>query len=133
MKLTSENVQSVVLDCLYSDEEVQKIGHEKLKEQAAVAEGITRTFGFDPERLKKHEKDIEEMLLQLPETFLKSKGGGWSFLNAAIDKDGNQWGEHRSVEELMCLGLATKKVTIPMPKDMWGMFPGGVPYFTVEL
>lgn len=133
MKLTSENVQSVVLDCLYSDEEVAKIGHEVLKEKAAVAEGITRIFGFDPERLKKHEKDIEEMLLQLPETFLKTKGGGWSFLNACIDKDGNQWGEHRSVEELMCLGLATKKVTIPMPKDMWGMFPGGVPYFTVEM
>lgn len=133
MKLTSENVKNVVMDCLYSDEEVQKIGHEALKEKAAIARGITTNFGFDPERLKKHEKDIEEMLLQLPETFLKSKGGGWSFLNACIDKDGNQWGEHQSVEELMCLGLATKKVTIPMPREAWSMFPGGVPYFTVEL
>lgn len=64
-----------------------------------------------PAKLSKSElADLAElilaMLLELPEQFRQSGGGGWSFLNACDDRHGNQWtGLHRTMAMLFGLGL----------------------------
>lgn len=133
MKLNAANVQQVLMDCLFTDEELKELGGKDEAEKVAVkAEGVVSKFGFNPKKLEKHAPDIKSMLDQLPDPFKKSKGGGWSFLNACEDKDGVQWGEHRSIDELLCLGIATKQASILAPRDMWPMLPGGMPYIGVE-
>lgn len=126
MELTSENVETVLRDCLF-----EKDPSDLTK--AIIAEGIVNKFGFDPERVQRHEEDILSMLRQLPKEFLKSGGGGMSFLNACNRTDGVQWtGLHRRMDELFCLGMAIKKVQYCLPRNMWSVFPGGMPYLTVD-
>jgi hypothetical protein len=125
MFLTSENVNKTFIECLFKDDETT--------ENVVKAEGITMNVGFHPERLKKNEEKIQRMLLELPSEFMKSRGGGWSFLNATNNKDGHQWANfHKTMEELLLLGLATKKVEYLMAREYWKLFPGGLPYFAVN-
>ena len=104
MKLTSKNVTDIIRDCLWKPEEISS--PDTPPDNTVFGEGITMRMGFNPERLQEHKEDVRSMLLELPEDFLASKGGGWSFLNACVTKDGVQWGEHRNVEELILLGNA---------------------------
>lgn len=129
MKLTAENVRAVFKDCLYTDEEYTAIGSEAVYEQSVKVRGVVVKAGFNPVKIKKHKSEIRELLKQLPNEFSEENGGA-SFLNACVDSEGNQWGEHRSLDELMCLGEAAKLVSV-VPQIMWPMLPGGVPYFTV--
>lgn len=72
------------------------------------------------------------MCEQLPESFHESKGGGWSFLNMCEDKGGNQWsGTHKTMEQLLCLGMAMNKMKILLPREVWKIFPGGMPYVAI--
>jgi hypothetical protein len=54
-----------------------------------------------------------------------------SFLNACMTKDDNQWGEHQNMEQLLALGIAIGYARILLPRNMWSVLPGGVPYFSV--
>lgn len=123
-KLTAERVEAVFMDCLFRDGE-DTTAH-------VLANGITVTVGFHPGRLGGHKADIEEMLSQLPDPFMKSKGGGYSFLSACEDRNGVQWGQHRNMEQLFQLGIGIGKVICLMPRDMWSVLPGGMPYYVVE-
>jgi len=125
MKLTSRNVESVFMDCLFKDGE-DTTNHLK-------SEGITNSVGFHPERVDAHKSEIFEMLLSLPKEFHEKTGGGMSFLNACNDKRGEQWtGEHRIMEQLFLLGQASGKVECLMPREMWSVLPGGMPYYVVS-
>jgi hypothetical protein len=55
-----------------------------------------------------------------------------SFLNACVDKHGNHWGEHPSVEQLLVLGVAIGKIEYCLPREYWRALPGGVPYFMIK-
>ena len=124
MKLTSENVNSVFMDCLYKEGEDTT---EHIK-----AEGIMITVGFHPERLENHKDDIQAMLYCLPDDFQEDKGSGQSFLNACKDKDSKQWtGLHKRMEELFQLGIAAGLAKWKMPREMWRFFPGGMPYVVI--
>jgi hypothetical protein len=126
MKLTSENVTAIFLKCLYETTPEDT-------SEAVIAEGIVITVGFNPVKLKEHEKDICELLSQLPDAFHQSKGGGYTFLHMCQDKDGEQWTDlHQVQEQLLLLGLAIKKVNYCLPRDVWAALPGGVPYLTVK-
>jgi hypothetical protein len=122
-KLNAEAVSTIIKSCLFKEGE-DTANHVK-------AEGVVSAMGFHPDRLKAHAAQIGELLAELPEQFQADTGGGWSFLNACMDKDGNQWGEHRNIDELLMLGIATGQAKILMPRNMWSMFPGGMPYFVV--
>jgi len=124
MKLTSDNVQKTLFACLYEQGE-DTSNHVK-------AQGVRGPIGFHPERLAVQKENIIAMLKQLPKEFMKSGGGGYTFLNGCIDSEGEQWGDQSSVDELICLGVAIGKVSFPMPREMWSALPGGVPYFTVD-
>jgi len=120
----SSKVDTIFLDSLFTDEEID--GSNTPPEGAVLVEGIVSKFGFHPERLATHKDQISDLIKLMPEEF--SKGGGWSFLNLCMDKDGNQWGEHRNMEQLVALAIATEQGKYVMPREMWSVLPGGMPY-----
>ena len=125
MELTAQNVNNVFMDCLFKDGE-DTSGYIE-------ARGIVMNAGFHPERLESHKAEVAKMLAGLPSEFQKSGGGGWTFLNACNDKNGNQWtGEHRTMEQLFLLGIALGIAEFQLPREVWGAFPGGMPYIVVN-
>ncbi len=128
MKLTSEAVHKIMADCMFTDSEI----NSGLPDNAVLVEGIINNFGFHPGRLETHKAEIAELLAELPDNFQAGGGGGWSFLNACLTKKGDQWGEHRDIEALLALGIATDQAKYLLSRDMWTSMPGGMPYFVVE-
>lgn len=124
MELTADAVQKVFDDCLFTNEEDTN--------NFVKGEGVARSYGFHPGRLASHKNTIRELLAELPDQFHASKGGGWTFLNACIDRNGVQWGEHVNVEILFALGCASELAHYQMPREMWSMLPGGMPYCCVD-
>jgi hypothetical protein len=131
LTLTAENVSQTVKDCLYADEDVKRMGRDATLAKAIMAEGVVSKFGFDPSKVEANKARIVELLSQLDDNFHQDKGGGHTFLNACMDRNGEQWAEHTNVDQLICLGLAIGKVKFCLPRDAWGALPGGMPYFVV--
>lgn len=128
--IDSEAVNAVFLDCLFNDEEIPD---GKPLADAVIAEGIMQTIGFNRARLESHRQEVHDWLALLPTEFRKSGGGGWSFLNACNEADGTQWtGFHQRMDELFTLGIALGLAKWQMPREMWSMFPGGMPYVQIE-
>lgn len=127
MELTAENVNRILMDCLFRNKELEEDIPPYTK-----GTGIKGRLLFHPERLASHKADIEAMCDQLSDDFKKAGGGGSSFLNASITKDGRQWGEHSNIDELLCLGTAIGKIAFLMPRELWSALPGGMPYFVVN-
>ena len=124
-KLNSENVHNTFMNCLFKDGEPT--------ETHTIGEGVKLKVGFHPERLKEAEPLIVEMLDGLPDAFKKTGGGGWSFLNMCNDKEENQWADlHQTMDELVALGTASGKMAFLLPRDMWEVLPGGMPYLVVN-
>ena len=98
-------------------------------------EGVVRTFAFDRWALDRHAAEIRAMLAELPRQFRQNGGedaGGWSFLNGCMTESGEWWtGDQAVVELLFALGMAIGAVACLMPREMWSVLPGGVPYFMV--
>ena len=108
------------------ENEIDKDGNPLI--EIVEVEALVSKFGFHPLRIQEHKNDIIDFLEELPDEFRSSVGGGRSFLNACNDEYGNQWGEHRNIEQLFALGIAINKVKFMIPRDMWPVMPGGVPY-----
>lgn len=124
MTLSTQRVEDIFVDCLFKDGEDTST--------AVMTQGIVHNAGFHPERLEAHRQDVEELLAELPTEFHMSTGGGWSFLNMCMTKDGEQWtGFHQSQEQLMLLGIALGKMKYLLPKEFWPALPGGVPYVAI--
>lgn len=121
--INSLRVKEIFLDCLFKDGE-DTTNHVR-------AEGVVHNVGFHPQRLESYRNEVTTILGCLPEPFMMSKGGGWSFLNTCMDRDGSQWGEQLNAEELLLLGIGLGKVKCQVPRELWSAFPGGVPYYTV--
>lgn len=96
-------------------------------------DGIMNNFAFDVQKIDEHKEEITELVKLMPETFRKSEGGGWSFLNLCMDKDGNQWGEHSDMEALTCLAIAAGIGSYLLPREMWKALPGSVPYIAFDI
>lgn len=122
--INATRVHEIFIACLFKDGE-DTTHHIK-------AEGVVHNIGFHPERLEVHREEVKTLLSDLPEPFMASKGGGWSFLNAPMDRNGNQWGEQTNAEELLLLGVGLGIVICQLPREMWSVLPGGVPYFVVN-
>jgi len=123
--LSADNVTEIFNDCLFKEGEST--------DNFVQAEGITNMVGFHPERLEGHREDIKDMLSDLPDDFKVSKGGGMSFLNACDTKDGKQWtGYHQVMEQLFLLGLVIGEVKYLAPRELWEVFPGGMPYYVIK-
>jgi len=137
MELTSQAVQNVLEYVLFKTEEegvdacLTIVKDDTDRKGAVIVEGIMSNFGFHPKRLEEKKAEIIALLNELPDSFHEGKGGGMSFLNACNDKTGRQWGEHRSMELLFVLGMAIGKVKLCLPRKMWTVLPGGMPYYAV--
>ena len=122
MNLTSDNVQRIFNNCLSDDPD------------SIPVEGVLMRANFSEEKLTTHKNEISEMLEQLPDKFHKGKGDGWTFLNLCLDKSGRQWTDLHSVcDMLVCLGLATGLLSFVLPRNLWNIFPGEMPYVVVLL
>ena len=123
MKLTNENVATVFAACLSRGGDA--VNREKL------VTGVMRSLKFDTNRLEAHRTDINDMLDELPKQFHAGDGGGWSFLNACMTKDGDQWtGLHDNMEKLFMLGMGIDRVS-EILSSMRDAMPGGMPYYVV--
>jgi len=125
----STKVHELVKKCLYKDEE---IFGGKPPEGHILVEGIVNKFAFHPGRIATHKEEIRALLNEMPDDFHKHKGGGMSFLNLCMDKHGVHWAEHPTMGSLVCLGIAAGMASYCTPRDMWNMFPGGMPYITFD-
>lgn len=123
--LTASAVDAIFKDCLFRSDEITN-GEPNVPR--VTADGIMNKFGFHEGRVKAHSPAIRALLDELPAEFTE----GWSFLNACMDKHGRQWGEHQNIEQLFALGVATGDAVCLMPREMWPMLPGGMPYFQVK-
>jgi hypothetical protein len=125
MELTSENVEKVLLKCLFKDGEDTS--------NAKIVHGVMMNVGFHPERLEENKADIIDMLSQCHPNFMSnSESKGWSFLMFCQDKNENQWtGLHSMCDNLICLGMAIDKVKFMLPRELWVALPGGVPYLQI--
>jgi hypothetical protein len=131
MSIDSTAVEAAFLDCLFRDEEITD-GVPNIA--PVVVEGIVSKFGFEPTRLESHRAEVSAWLSMLPAEFLKGVGGGWSFLNACNDRDGEQWtGFHQRVEQLFALGIGLGLASWQLPREMWEVLPGGMPYVVVDV
>ena len=129
-KLDSERINMTVMDCLFTDAESKD---EEQTSKAVLVYGITINVGFHPERLENHRQEIEAMLVELPDDFMRSLGGGTSFLNAFNARHGEQWTSfHKNMEELFLLGMGLGRVKCLLPREVWNSLPGGVPYYGVD-
>lgn len=146
MKLTAKAVQDVLRSLLYTSEELGPAVPEAPPQGSVLAKAVVSAFAFHPKRLEAAKPEIAALLRELPAAFhelgsdmvrlhagpVDAPSGGWSFLNACMTKDDEQWGEHRNIDELLALGLAAGYVSWCMPRDMWDALPGGMPYFVIS-
>ena len=124
-------VEEILKDCLYREDELPEPNTPP--EGCVRVRGVVHNYGFHPERLESHRDEIRGFLDLLPATFHVGRGDGWSFLNACVDKDGNQWtSQQTSVEALFCLAIGLGMAEWKLPREMWAMLPGGVPYVSVN-
>lgn len=123
-QLTGEAVRGLTFACLFKEDEPT--------DDAIVVDGIIAKFSFHPERIKENASAIGELLAELPDEFHATRGHGGSFLNACMDRRGNQWTDfHQDMEALFCLGAAAGKAKWLLPREYWRVLPGSMPYVVV--
>lgn len=124
MELTGDNVKKLLEECLRENSDQEKI----------EVDGIVIKVYFNKAKIMEHKEDIKDMLLQLPDDFMKSKGGGMSFINMCIDKEGRQWTDfHQTQDMLFCLGKAIGMADFCIAdKEIWKVMPGGMPYIFID-
>lgn len=139
MELTAKNLKEITLDSLYRDEEVSSLPkdgsakEEDFPEGTIFAEGVMNRFAFHRERLEAHREEVKSMLEQLSDDFFVQKGGGMSLMQMPFTKDGQQYGEQRDADILYVLGNALGYCKWVLPRQMWSMLPGGMPYIQINL
>jgi hypothetical protein len=137
VRLTADRVRELFDDCLSRSAHPLPVfdpeGDQHVDvDPVVIVDGVINQAWFNPVKLEEHRTEIAVLLAELPEQFHVGTGGGWSFLNACMDRHGIQWAEQPTVEKLMMLGLGTGLASYPIPRDMWSVLPGGVPYFVVN-
>lgn len=140
--LSADRVEAIFFDCLFQDNELSDERAEAIRatpeappDGVIVTRGIVTSSALHTGRVETHREEIVAMLNELPTEFLSVElggAGGWSFLNACLDKNGVQWtGLHQTQDRLVQLGLAVGAASYLLERSMWAAFPGGMPYFVV--
>lgn len=125
--LSTEAVETIFRSCLADDDDPSE------GTLTDVIDGIVFQVRFVRKRIEEHAAEIGALLLELPDTFRRSGGGGMSFLNACDDRHGVQWASfHQTMSQLFCLGQACGYVKYLLPREMWSALPGGMPYIVID-
>ncbi len=139
MEIDPQMVDAAFRGCLYTEDELRTLpkNEKGVPKGTVLVEGVAHSFGLHPQRLEATREQVTEWLKLLPHQFrTKACGGGdgWSFLNACVQEDGNQWtGEHRGVEQLFCLGMGLGLAKLIAPRETWSIMPGGMPYYSISV
>lgn len=133
-RLDPEDVRVVFGACIAQPGDEDVIEAENcLTGPVGLGDGGHGTLRFSKREIGKFAEQIAQMLLELPTEFRASGGGGWSFLNACLDRHGNQWtGLHQTMAQLFALGQAIGMVELQLPPDLWDVLPGGMPYYVIK-
>ena len=117
----SELTTNAFMDCLFKEGE-DTTNHVNV-------EGLTSMFGLHPQRLEEKRELVTALLAELPAEFKK----GWSFLNLCTTKNGEQWtGMHDVCEQLAVMAIGLGLMEYCLPREMWAILPGGMPYLTIK-
>jgi hypothetical protein len=112
------------------------LAHGDESHPTITVQGIMHTAHFSCDKLSAKSSEIAGMLGQLPIEFMprdQGGGGGWSFLNACNDRDGVQWtGFHLVMEKLFLLGMGCGMARWCLPREMWEVLPGQMPYIEID-
>ena len=126
-KLTPEAVETTAARMLYEEHP------DPIPDDAVLVDAIVGQYGFDPTRIERQKPSVAALLLELDDSFQKTGGGGTSFLNACNDRHGRQWtGLHAQMALLFAAGEACGLVKCLMPRELWEVLPGGMPYYQVD-
>jgi len=132
MMLTWEKVRDLGADCM-TDNEFETLAEAEANPDMIIVRGPVMTFAFGRAEVEAARSEIDDLLDELPDAFHEGRGEGWSFLNLCEDRDGRQWtDQHRYAELLVVLGLAIGRVDYILPRDMWHISPGGMPYIKIR-
>src|ERR1700752_1749454 len=129
-------IDRILKRCWLPEEDV--VGHE-IKEgiPGAVVEGILNKYAFHKLRLQEEKEKIADLLRMLPKEFFvvsQGGGGGWTFINACLTCDQEQWtGLHLYQERLFVLGMGLGWVPYTVKRELWPLLPGSVPYLTIKI
>jgi len=131
--VNATEVHDTLVSCLYTNEEIDACLAEGLDvpKDAIVVDGIMRAFGFHPARLEAARPQVKAWIKEMDPAFLTSGGGGMSFLNLCMLADGTHWAEHPTCEAFVVLAFGLKLGSFPMPREMWKVLPGQMPYVTL--
>lgn len=125
--LTAKRVDELIRLCMFTPSLMQTKTH------FIPVTSIIANLGFVPDAIEEHHEEIRDLLLELPDEFrADNEHGGWSFLNACNDKHGNHWGEHTDMDKLFSLGQAAGYCKLCLPRSLWPILPGGMPYFSIS-
>lgn len=129
----AQQVQDIMGRVLYTDAEVDGLDRSKgeVPPGAVLIEGIVNNFGLHPERLMNEAENIRQILLKVVNDEYKTPDGA-SFLGLCVDREGNQWAEHPTMEALCGLAMGLRWATCVMPREFWIVLPGGVPYYAFD-
>ena len=116
----SELTSKAFMDCLFKEGE-DTTNYVKV-------EGLTCTFRLHPQRLEEKRELVTALLSKLPANYKE----GWTFLNLCTTKDGKQWADQRVCEQLMVMAIGLGMMKYCMPRTMWAILPGGVPYLIIK-
>lgn len=122
----ARKIHEIFMYCLFDEGEDQT--------GAVLVQGLSSGFGFHPERLAEVKEDLRKIASDVvSDEFLESKGGGMTFLRLPVGRDGKVWCEQKTSQELMCLCIASGFANYCLPRELWDMMPGGVPYLVFNL
>lgn len=120
--LTVGNLTTLMMQCLSEDTT------DANDESIVIIDGMVRKYAFQKTQIAKYRIDIRNLLMELPTTFRKTDGGGWSAIMACNDRDGRQWGEQIHADDLFGLGQAAGLCSFMLPREFWPTLPSGMPY-----
>ena len=107
--------------CLFREEE-DKTNYVRV-------EGLTNIFCLHPERLEEQRELVKACLDELPPIFKE----GYSFLKLCENKDGDLWtGMQRTCQELVVMAVGLNLMSYCLPREVWPVLPGGVPYVIIN-
>ena len=127
--IKSDLVRELMIRCLFRADEIY--GGQPPAD-ALLVEGILGRYGFHRGRIAESRDEIRWLLDEMPDDFHVQGGGGMSFLNLCVDRNDQHWAEHRTMNELLCLGIAANMADYCVPRHLWSAFPGGMPYVVFD-
>lgn len=119
--LTAEKVNQLYDECSLVENEVKD---DEPVVDFVLGEGVRSITVFSAERIENNKEKIAELFDEFA-----GIDAGISFLTMCVDQYDRQWtGLHSTVDLLVQLGIASGVVEYTLPREMWDIFPGSMPY-----